>query len=212
MRIVRYFSGRVYVGAMEGTKKEGRGLEWQDDCFFIGDWVDGKREGYGIEVQGPHEYCGEWKAGAKHGQGREKNQEGEYEGGFMFGLRHGQGQLSLPNGGYYKGAFASNLYHGNGELFVDGRLYKGDFMRGQYVEPAPARSTSEHIGKGQIPTQGAKRFNIRSTKKVQKVAEVPSFEESSISVSRRESMLLVQKDECWRHPISEESELAKEID
>ena len=101
---------------------------------YFGEVLNGEKHGNGTFIdKNGDKYVGEWKNDKMHGRGVFSNPNISYEGEMKNGQMNGQGIL-IAKDKKYVGEWKNGKMHGEGVLtFNDGRVFKGEFVNGEYV-------------------------------------------------------------------------------
>lgn len=149
--VVRYPSGDVYTGEVEGNRRSGFGTfvsggvsysgNWEDDeCSgfgeavfsdgwtYSGSWSGGAFDGFGVLRAGDIRYSGDWAVGKRSGYGTLSMGGLSYSGQFSGDRLNGHGLMEYPNGDVYEGSWVDSRREGYGEYhWADGTSYFGEW-------------------------------------------------------------------------------------
>jgi hypothetical protein len=153
-----YTDGRIYVGPLEASQPQGRGvltlaggerieayfrgsavpqgnvsLEYPNGDRYAGELAELVPHGEGLlTTRAGHRYTGSFDKGLPNGTLEVTYADGrKYDGNYVAGERSGKGTFRWPDGAQYEGMFAAGLPHGKGTL-LDGTAvrYSGQFAAG----------------------------------------------------------------------------------
>ncbi|KAG7208859.1 hypothetical protein KM043_015044 [Ampulex compressa] len=109
--------------------------EWNNDCWYEGDFLDGLRHGKGIMVntENHYMYTGEWQEGRRHGKGYCRYAENDsYDGDWVMDKMEGNGLRIYPDGARYVGQWNDGVRHGIGTMaWPIGDVYRGEWKCGE---------------------------------------------------------------------------------
>lgn len=141
----------IYEGDIKNMKREGKGIQKNENCTYMGDFRNDLKDGHGKAVFNDGDvYEGDFKNDKMTGQGLYQFKENKtYEGEFLDGKFHGKGILKYDNGTEFQGNFVNNLKEGYGEY----RRKKGKNYHGMY------KANKKH-GKGVIIYENGERKEV----------------------------------------------------
>ena len=125
----------TYFGSIKNLKKNGKGIEYNEDYNYNGDFINNIKEGKGkiIFINFGDIYEGDFHDDKINGKGfyKWKNKE-TYYGDFINAKMHGHGIYKWPDGSQYEGEYINNIKVGYGIYkWRDGRIFKGNFENGK---------------------------------------------------------------------------------
>ncbi|XP_031774704.1 radial spoke head 10 homolog B-like isoform X5 [Apis florea] len=125
----------------------GKGLlEWNNVCWYEGDFINGYRHGRGMMVDGENRYMytGQWYKGLRHGKGYARYEDnGSYDGDWVMDKMNGIGLRIYPSGARYVGQWKNGIRDGIGTMvWTNGNFYRGEWkcgsMHGTFTWPQEA--------------------------------------------------------------------------
>ncbi|XP_031774710.1 radial spoke head 10 homolog B-like isoform X11 [Apis florea] len=113
----------------------GKGLlEWNNVCWYEGDFINGYRHGRGMMVDGENRYMytGQWYKGLRHGKGYARYEDnGSYDGDWVMDKMNGIGLRIYPSGARYVGQWKNGIRDGIGTMvWTNGNFYRGEWKCG----------------------------------------------------------------------------------
>jgi hypothetical protein len=133
----KFVDGSSYSGDYHHGKKSGKGeFKWSDGSHYIGEVENNFKNGFGEynSSLGTY-YKGFFKNDLYDGKGYFKKNDGSYyEGDFVKNKKSGYGKFSWNDNKYHEGYWSNGKQHGEGTLFKDGKITKGRWNEGVFVE------------------------------------------------------------------------------
>ena len=125
----------IYIGDIRDFKKEGHGIEKNNEYKYEGSFHNNKRNGKGILTyfNSEDKYEGDFKDDKITGNGYYLWENGHsYKGEFVDGKMNGKGLYKWPDGSQFEGEYKDNLRDGKGKFtWKNGICFEGYFSNGK---------------------------------------------------------------------------------